>query len=61
MSHKGIKILSTQQQHKITTEKLKKRHDLCPKTFGERKSATIKKGEHIEHGCVTQVASQNLI
>ena len=61
-SSRRIKILkATQRQHIITTEKLKKICKLFSNTFGKRKSASIKKVEFHEHGCVIQVNSQNLI
>ena len=52
-----IGTTSTKHQHK----KLKRRHKRCSQAFGKTKSATIKRVEHKECGCVIQVTSQVLI
>ena len=44
-SHRTNNFQSTQQQHKITSEKLKILCKLCSNTFGKQKSTAIKKVE----------------
>ena len=45
----------------MTSEKLKRRHNIFSQTFGKRKSAAIKKFQYAEYSFVIQVTSQNLI
>ena len=54
-------LLSTQQAHKLTNEKLKEMCKKCARTFGKNKAMSISKVEYSEQGCIMQVTSQHLM
>ena len=60
LSYSGTNTYYSATMKNTTSEKLKKRCNVCSQTFAKFKHTEIKKVEHTEHGCVTHVALQKL-